>query len=670
MAEPGRARRRARQRLIGACWAAAIGLAAATPAGARGLPEALQYDGATIAARCDGELEKYRRTKAAMERPSAPGSILAEWNQLSISVADFVYPVYLLQNVATERATRDAAQACLEKLLPFSTELMQSERLYRRVEALKPRDAIDASYRASLLEQFEDNGVSLPPERRARVRAIREELEKLDLAFSKNIHEESTVVPVAEVEAHGLPAEWIAARKRDEEGRLLVTLDYPTYASFMANAVGEDARRRVWTARQNEGGERNLALLDRVLALRQELARVYELPDYASFALRRRMAQTPAAVFEFLDRVKRTVDEVEAKDLAELRADKAALLGRSIDSVTLERWDVSFHQERVRRARYRIDQEALRANFPTDASIRYSLRLAELLYGLSIVEREAPRWHADVRYYEVFERGADGARGAFVGSFLLDLYPRDGKYNHAAVFTVRETSTHAGRKPVAAMVANFSRNGLNHEELETLLHEFGHVLHAVLARTRYADQAGSVRRDFVEAPSQMFEEWARREEPLGLLAELCNCPRLDAAQIARLDQARRFGSGLLYARQWQYAMYDMLLHSGAVKPALATWIDLERRSRLGYVEGTIFPAGFTHLMNYAAGYYGYLWSQVLALDMLSPFGGKLLNPEVGRRYRQAILSQGSQRPPQALVEAFLGRKPGSEAFFLEITGKR
>jgi thimet oligopeptidase len=199
------------------------------------------------------------------------------------------------------------------------------------------------------------------------------------------------------------------------------------------------------------------------------------------------------------------------------------------------------------------------------------------------------------------------------------------------------------------------------------------VLHGVLSKTRYADQAGtSVKRDFVEAPSQMFEEWARREEPLALFAEVCpTCPRLTVEQIRQLDAARRFGLGVYFGRQWEFATYDMTLHTGRPPKALDAWIELERTMRLGYVEGSLFPAGFSHLMGgYAAGYYGYMWSQVLALDMLSAFGGKLLNPAVGRRYRQTILANGGQRPPDALVEALLGRKPTSDAFYAEIAGKR
>jgi thimet oligopeptidase len=292
------------------------------------------------------------------------------------------------------------------------------------------------------------------------------------------------------------------------------------------------------------------------------------------------------------------------------------------------------------------------------------------------VEHKAPSWADEVRYYDVFDRAPQGskeAHGAFLGGVYLDLYPREGKYNHAAAFPVRMVSTLSGHKPVSALVANLDRAGLTHDELEVLLHEFGHVLHGVLSKARYADQGGTnVKRDFVEAPSQMFEEWTRHAEPLHLFAEVCpECPQLSAQTVERLRQARLFGIGIRYARQWQYASYDMVLHTDTPPDPLKAWIDIERKSRLGYVEGTLLPASFGHLVGgYAAGYYGYMWSEVLALDMLSAFHGKLLDPKEGMRFRKTILEQGGQRPPQQLVENFLGRKPNSDAFFAEITGAR
>jgi thimet oligopeptidase len=421
----------------------------------------------------------------------------------------------------------------------------------------------------------------------------------------------------------------------------------------------------------------NIERLDRALALRHELAQLQGAPDYATLTLRRRMAGHPAAVQDFLAQVKAAVLEGQTRELADLRAEKAALTGQPVDAVRVQRWDTAFLQERLRRARYAVDQEALRAYFPTEASLRFAMTLAERLYGIAFVAPEGaqavPLWHADVRYFDVFERTADGSRGAFIGGVYLDLFPREGKYNHAAAFPVIPGSRLAGRHPASVLVTNFNPRGLDHDELQTLLHEFGHVLHGVLSTARFAELSGTaVKRDFVEAPSQMFEEWARRPEPLAVLAEVCpECPRLSPAQLAQLEQARRFGQGLRYARQWQYASYDMALHTGAPRPALPTWVALEEAMPLGYVPGTLFPAGFGHLMGgYAAGYYGYMWSEVMALDMLSAFGDRLMDPAVGRRYRDLILAPGGERAPKDLVRAFLGRDPSPEAFFAEITGRR
>lgn len=648
-------------------------LAAHAAAAAPVRPTIPLLDAATITARCDGELDAARAQKRAMEARKDAAGVLGEFNALAIRFADFGYPVYLSQNVAADKARRDAAQACLEKLLPFETELYQSTALYARVQALKPADAIDAQYREDLLEKFEDSGASLPPAKRARAKEIGDELDRMALAFQKNINEDPTTVTITPAEAAGLPESWISARKRDDAGNLVLRMDYPTILPFLDQATHADARRRVWLAKSREGGQKNLDLLSRTLSLRYELAQLHGQPDFATYTLKRRMAQTPAAVYEFLGKVKAAAVPVQAREFAELRAEKARIDGTQLDQMRIERWDVSFLQERVRKARYDIDQEALRAYFPTEASVQFALRLAGALYGIDFVARDVPRWHPDVRYFDVYDRRPDGARGDFVGGVYLDLFPREGKYNHAAAFPVRGASTLAGRTPISVLVANLDAKGLSHGELETLLHEFGHVLHGVLSKTRYVDQSGtSVKRDFVEAPSQMFEEWARREEPLALFAQVCpDCPRLTREQIGRLDAARRFGQGNFFARQGEYALYDMRLHTGAPPDPMREWIAIESATPLGYVEGSLFPAGFGHLMGgYSAGYYGYMWSQVLALDMLSAFNGKLMDPAAGRRYRDTILAAGGERQPQAMVRDFLGRAPDSAAFYAEINGER
>ncbi len=643
-----------------------------TPAVA--LPPGFSVIGAhQIAVRCDEELEQRRKMMASMERRVGAGKILEEFNALALRAGGFDDPLAVLQNAAPDKETRLAAQSCLEKIVPFATELYQSTHLYARVLALKTTDPQDQSYRQLLLENFEDSGAALPEDSRGRVKAIEDELSTLALRFRENLNNVKTVVALTAREVEGAPQAWRDARERDAEGNYLASLDYPSYMPFMETAQNADARRRVWMAFQNRAGQPNLELLDRALALRSELARFYGFADYASFSLRRKMAGSPQAVSDFLLSVKSGVDEIEQRELEELRQEKAALEGVPAQSVRLERWDIGFLEARLKRSRYNVDQEALRAYFPTEASVQFVLRTAEKLYGIRFVPRDVPVWHPEVRYYEVQEQSAKGGAAERIGGVYLDLFAREGKFSHAAAFGVRAGSLLTGQRPIKALLCNLDRKGLTQRELETLLHEFGHALHGVLSKTRYADQSGtSVRLDFVEAPSQMFEEWGRREQPLRFFGEVCpQCPVLSSEQIEQLAAARRFGKGLQYARQWLLATYDLALHSGAPKPALATWQQLEGQSRLGHVPGTMMPASFGHLMGgYESGYYSYMWSEVLALDMLSAFHGNLLDPAVGRRYRSIILESGGSRPPEELVEQFLGRKPNAKAFYAEITGNR
>ena len=336
----------------------------------------------------------------------------------------------------------------------------------------------------------------------------------------------------------------------------------------------------------------------------------------------------------------------------------------------MDRWDVAYWQQKLKKERYSLDQNELRKYFPTDASVAWALHISGVLYNVDFKPVEVPVWHGDVRYYDVYDR----ATNKRIAGIYLDLFPREGKYGHAAAWPLRGSSTLAGRTPYSVLVTNFDRVGLNADELETLVHEFGHVLHGVLSSTRYVSQAGtSVERDFVEAPSQMFEEWARRKESLALLSSFCKsaCPGVDDALLKRMTAAHNFGRGIRYARQLLYASYDMNLHKSEAGDPLAIWSAMEGATPLGHVPGTEFPGQFGHLMGgYAAGYYGYMWSEVLALDMLSPYGGKMMNPEIGQRYRKAVLARGSEMRASELVRTFLGREPNSKAFFDEISGKR
>jgi len=628
------------------------------------------YDAAGITRACDGGIDRARKAIAQMDARNGAGTIFTEWNQLQMQIEDVINPIYLLSNVSPDKAVRDAAEPCLQKFTSLQTEIFQDEKLFKRVQAAQPANPHQQKLRKDLIEGFEDSGVALPPDKRARAKEIFDKLEELRQAYDRNVRDDPTRVKFTPAEMEGMPEAYLKAHEkaRDAEGNYVLTLKYPSYVPFLTNAKNGEARHRYYVAKLNEGGQPNLELLYEIFKLRQELAGLYGLPSFADYSLRRKMVGNPETVNKFLDNVKSAVTDLEKKDVEELRAEKAKELGQPLDKTRLERWDVSYYQEKVRKSRFNIDQEKLRRYFPTDKSMEYTMLVAQTLYGVKFQERKVPVWHPDVRYFDVL----DGKTGKYISGFYLDLFPREGKYNHAAAFPIRGVSTLAHRTPLSALVTNFNREGLDHNELETMMHEFGHVMHGVLSQAEYNPHAGtSVKVDFVEAPSQMFEEWARREDSLKLFAQVCpGCPHLTSDDIARLEAARKYGQGIRYARQWLYAKFDMELSTNP-RPPLAVWKGLESATPLGYVEGTMFPASFSHIAsNYAAGYYGYMWSEVLALDMLSPFKGHMLDPQVGVRYRETILSQGGQQEEADMVRKFLGREPSSDAFFAEITGRR
>jgi Zn-dependent oligopeptidases len=699
------------------------------------------YDASALSAASEGALAEARHDFAGIEsiplERVTPASVLDAWDRIFMGLEDAYGPISLLNSVHPDAEVRDAGDRALIDESVFMTELFQNEQLFERVRRVVPRTPAQKQLKKDLLEAFEDSGVALPLDKRDRFKAISEQITELAQEFSKNIRENKTVLQFTPDECAGLPQAWLERVPRDGQGNFVVGFDYPDYGPFMANAVSDEARKRYYIANTNRGTARNLEILDEIVVLRKEIADLYEVPSYAHYVTKRGMVENPETVVRFLDDVRDAVTEAELRDLRQLAATKAELTGMAIEDASIERWDVVYYRERLREKRYAVDQEALREYFPTLPTVRWMLDVTERLYGIRFRPAIAPVWHDDVMVYDV----DDAVSGERIGGIYLDLYPRPDKYKHAAAWPVRGVSRNAGRQPVSVLVTNFNRQGLTHSELETLLHEFGHVMHGVLSRTEYNQHSGtSVERDFVEAPSQMYEEWASRMESLVLMRDHCTtCPLVDESLVQRLRAARKFGSGIDYGRQLLYASFDMALSGTGVgsdglsvvgcresgvgnglsvvggresgvgetpsvynsasnsastaafsvattprfastptpdnrqpttdSPSLDLWKEMEGSTPMRHVDGTAFPATFEHIVSgYAAGYYGYMWAKVIALDLISAFGSDVMNAATGRRFRELILARGSEEPARDLVEQFLGRPVSSEAFFAEIRG--
>lgn len=646
--------------------AATSGLAATPPADTLPGPKFPHYASpAALEADCTRHLATAQAAVRKLERQAPSTRWLAAYDDLNALAEDLAGPIYLLSNVHPDKAMRDASEACELRWQDFFSTLNQNETLYRAARKLSPRDPIDRRFLKTTLEGFEDSGVGLPADKRARAKAITDRVTELAQTFDKNIRDENVQIPFTEAALKGVPEGVWKAAKRDDQGRLLLGLDYPTYFPLMQSAVDPATRERMWRAKTNEGGQTNLKLLAEIAQLRREYAQLFGFASYADFVLRRRMAENTANATRFLDGVRSAVTEREKRELEELREAKARDLGQPLAEVRLERWDTLYYTERVKRERYSVDQEAFRPYFPPQESMDFVMRVVEKMMGVRYTRvADAKLWHPDAQAYVA----RDVKTGRALATLYVDPYPREGKFNHAAVWPLRSGATRLKRTPQAALVVNLDRKGLNLEEIETLLHEFGHAVHNNLSATRHSS-GSSVLHDFAEAPSQMLEDWVFDPRVLAVMREVCAaCPPVPEALLAKAKVAERYGKGAQYARQRLYASFDLALYGPDAPEPMALWAQMEGATILGHVPGTMFPAGFSHITasNYAAGYYGYLWSEVVAADLRTAFAKDKLDPVVGRRYRDTVIANGGQRPPQELVRQFLGRASSSDAFFEDL----
>jgi len=617
---------------------------------------------ADVQSRCDTGLKGARQRVAQLEKRKVDAGWLAALDDLTVHLEDHQGPNDFVLNVHPDKAIRDAAQACSLRWADFVSSLGQNEKVYKALQKAPKADGIDAEFVRLASGQFEDSGVALPKAKRERAKQILDQLTELDQQFNKNIRDAGTRVAFTEAELKGVPASVWEKAKRDDQGRILLGVDYPSYVPVMRTAESSEARERMWLAKTNEGGQPNLDLLARIVTLRGEYASLFGFSNYVDFNLRRQMAKDGATATRFLDSVTGAVNAREKTELVELRAAKAQHLGTAPDQTTVQRWDATFYSERVKREKFSVDQNAFRPYFPPQASLEFSMRIIEKLMGVKYQRIDNKLWHDEAQTYVI----SDAATGQPIAQMYVDLYPRDGKYNHAAVWPLRGSATRIGRTPVAALVVNFDRNGLTLDEVETLLHELGHAVHVNLSKTRYAATAGTtVMHDFVEAPSQMLEDWVYDKQVLKLMQTVCpTCKPVPDAMVDQAVAAKHYGKGGLFGRQHLYASYDITLHQQAKPEPLPLWARMEGATPLGYVPGTMFPAGFAHIAGgYGSGYYGYLWSLVVAMDLRTAFSADKLSPEVGKRYRELVLGQGAQKPAPALVKDFLGRESNSQAFF-------
>ena len=601
-------------------------------------------------------------------------------------------PVNHLHSVQDSEELRTAYNACLPKLSAYYTALGQHQGLYRAYHqiATGPEyDRLDAAQRKVIddaLRDFRLSGIDLPAEQQARFQAIQQELSQLNAKFSENVLDatQAWTKPISdEAQLAGLPESARAlarqaAQQRELSGWLL-TLELPSYLPVLNYADHRELRRELYDAYctrasdqgPNAGRWDNGPVMERILALRHELAQLLGFRDYTEYSLATKMADSPQQVLDFLSDLARRARPQAQRELDELRDFAREQFGVE----QLEVWDIGYYSEKLRQHRYQLSQEELRPYFPVNRVLSGLFAVAQRLFGVTIRPVEGVEvWHPDVRVYQIVD-----AAGSQRGQFYLDLFARQHKRGGAWMdgCLARRWTPAGVRLPAAYLVCNFTPPVgddpalLTHSEVLTMFHEFGHGLHHLLTQVNYSPVAGvhGVEWDAVELPSQFLENWCWSREALALLAEHYRTGEpLPEELYQRMLAAKHFQAGIFMVRQLEFGLFDFRLHreydparGGRVQEVLETV-----RQQVAVIvppPSNRFAHAFTHIFagGYAAGYYSYKWAEVLSADAFSAFEENgIFDAATGARFRGSILEVGGSRPALSSFVEFRGREPQIE----------
>ncbi len=583
--------------------------------------------------------------------------------------------VYLMGSTHPDSTIRETAIKIRNEFAIMFNELQLNEDLYNAIKTYSQSTEANSltGPRAKFLEEtiieFERNGFALGVEEREQLKKILNDLSTIGNEFSTNIARYQDFLILNEEQMEGLPEDYKKSHLQ-EDGTYKVGLSYPDYRPFMQYAKSDEARKQLYIKYNNRAAESNLEVLDKMLAKRIDMANLLGYGTFAEYQTETRMAKDPETVWQFETNLTNNVKPKGHQDYEEMLNHKKAL-GMSADEVN--HWEFSYIENLLKTTEYGVDEEVVRQYFPIESVKDGLFQITQKLFGVTYKKIEdASVWHPDVELYHVIDQGE------VIGRFYLDLHPRPNKYNHAACFPMRQSKKmeNGYQTPTATLVCNFTEPTdekpalMTHSEVNTFFHEFGHVLHNMFSKTTLSAQAGtSVARDFVEAPSQIFESWAWNYESLALFAKHYETGEVLPKELFdKMLAAKNLNSGLNTLQQILYGSYDMTLHDQFDPNGNKTTTDvlkglIESIQLYDYVPGTHFQAAFGHLNGYAASYYGYLWSDVYAQDMFSIFEERgILNSEVGMEYRNKILSRGSEEDEMTMLMDFLGREPNDKAF--------
>ncbi len=606
----------------------------------------------------------------AVQPPHTVANTYKVFNDLFVVLEQADGNAALVENLGTTDSRREEARKLQQEMHKFVTDKVSlNPQVYRAIKAIDVKSA-DKETKFAIertLRDFRREGVDKDEATRKKVADLRQQLVVQTQLFEKNVAEDVRKEELSDAsELSGLPEDYIKNHKPNEKGKIVITTDYPDYLPIREFSTNMALRKKMYVHFTNRGYPQNTEVLNQVLKLRYELAKTLGYASWAHYSIENRMMKTPQKARLFIDKLSKIVTPREKYDYQELLVEK-----RKDDPTAKEifDYDKDLYIRRVKMTKVKYDSQEARAYFPYENVKRGVFAITSKLFGLSYKKVEAIKlWHPDVEAYDLF----DGEK--LLGRFYLDMFPREGKYKHAAHLGTR-TGLKDGQLPQSVLMCNFSKPTgqdpglLTFDDFQTFLHEFGHLLHSILSGNHlWLETSGNqTERDFIEAPSQFLEEWSKDYESLATFARHYQTGEvIPKALVDKINRSEDFNSGMFVKRQLVFSNLSLTIYEkdpATIDPH-KVFVDFQNRmSLVKYVPDTHFVHGFGHLMSYSAEYYTYMWSLVIAKDLFGAFEKNgLYHKATAEKYRRLILEAGRSKPAEQLVRDYLGREVTYEPF--------
>lgn len=599
-------------------------------------------------------------------KSNAP-AVLEKYDRITALAMNVAARASVARNAHPDAAMREAAEKCEQEAEKFNTEISLDRGVYDVLAAvdLKAQSGATNTWLSRALRDMRRNGVDKDEATRQKVKALSEELTVIGQEFGRNIVQDVKTVEFDPKQLAGLPEDFIKNHAAGSNGKVKITTDYPDYVPFMTYVKDGKARETLWKAYRMRAYPKNVDVLNRLISKRNELANLVGYPNWAAYVTETKMIGSAEKAAAFIDEVNAAAKPAAEREVAALLALKQKDDPKAKE---LQPWDQDYYTDLYKNQKFGFDSQAARPYFEYTKVLAGVLDVTSTMFKIKYTPVTVQTWHPDVRVYDVSDDS--GLRGRI----YLDMHPRADKYKHAAQFDL-VTGQDGLAYAEGVLMCNFPKPGeqpalMQPSEVETFFHEFGHLLHHVLGgHQRWAAQSGvKTEWDFVEAPSMMLQEWAQNPVALRRFAKHYQTGEaIPDALVNKMVAAKEFGKGLYTRRQMFLSAVSLNYYNRAPGfDAMKLAAELQTKFlpfRKEMVDGTYFPLSFGHLEGYSAIYYTYIWSSVIARDLLTVFEKEgFLNPEPATRYRKSILEQGGSKDAELLVKDFLGREHSFKAY--------